>query len=69
MFVVAIEQGGPLFWADPQSCLHRHADDLGIMLTTKGLIGAELRGRGGGGEGEGGRGGGEREGGRGGRGG
>ena len=42
MFVVPIEQGGPLLWTDPQSRLHCHANDLPIMLTTKRLIGAKL---------------------------
>ena len=43
MPAVTIEQGGPLFWTEPQSCFHCYADDLGIMFPTKGLIGAELR--------------------------
>ena len=42
MLVVPIEQSGPLFWTDPQSRLHCHANDLPIMFTTKRLVGAKL---------------------------
>ena len=42
MLVVSIEQSGPLFRADAQTCVHRHLDDLTVMLTTQGLIRTKL---------------------------
>ncbi len=42
VLVIAIEQSGPLLRADPQPCLHGHADNLTVMLTAQALVGAEL---------------------------
>lgn len=43
VFVVAIEQSGPLLGADTKTSIHCHLDDLTVMLTTERLIGTKLQ--------------------------
>ena len=42
VLVVSIEQRGPLLWADPQTSVHRHLDDLTVVLTAQGLVRTKL---------------------------
>lgn len=43
VLVIPIEQGRPLLRADTQPRLHRHADNLTIMLAPQTLIRAKLK--------------------------
>ena len=42
VFMVAVEQRGPLLGADAEPRLHGHADDLPVVLSTEGLVRPEL---------------------------
>lgn len=43
VLVVSIEQSRPLLWADAKTSVHRHLDDLTVMLSSECLIGTELQ--------------------------
>ena len=43
VFVVSIEQSGPLLWTDTKASVHSHLDDLTVMLSTERLIRTKLQ--------------------------
>ena len=43
MFVVSIEQSGPLLGTDTKTSVHSHLDDLTIVLSTERLVRTKLQ--------------------------